>query len=442
MARSRLSLACAALLAAFPALAGAQQPAAGPARLSLDDAVSLALKHNDQVRVASATVDQAEGALIETEASALPKIDFAYNYARNVQRPVIFFNQGGQLQQISIGSANDNTFGLTLKQTLFDASLSISTRAAKLARQFAAQSLDAAKNQVALATKVAYYQVLFDSALVMVQKKALDQAQGRLEEVRQKTVAGLASEYDSLTAVVAVQNLRPPLIQARSALAQDRDQLKRTLGLELSAPIALTDSLAFEPFHRPDSARIAQAVNRRPDLEAQRRMVRLREAAADVERTKAWPTVNLNVALQRHASSAGVIPGDAAFSQSLQAGFSVGWSLFDGRASQGRLLQDRAQVAVEQARLTAKRQDVALQVQQAADALDAAQAQVEAAHETVSVAARALEIAQTRFRNGLTTQVELGAAELAATQARTNYAQALFQFNVARAQWSAALGTY
>ncbi len=85
---------------------------------------------------------------------------------------------------------------------------------------------------------------------------------------------------------------------------------------------------------------------------------------------------------------------------------------------------------------------MALQVQQAADALDAAQAQVQAASGTVSVAEHALTIAETRFHNGLATQVELGAAELAATQARTNYAQALFQFNVARAQWSAALGTY
>jgi len=441
MARLGITVACAALVAALPAPTAAQRPTQ-TARVSLDDAVSLALRHNDQVRVASATVDQAEGALITTEADALPKLDFSYNYARNIQRPVIFFNQGGQVQQISIGSANDNTFGLTLRQTLFDASLSVSTRAARLARQFAAQSLDATKDQVALAAKVAYYQVLLDSALVDVQTKALDQARRRFEEVRQKTVAGLASQYDSLTAVVAVQNLRPPLIQARSALTQDLAQLKRTLGVELTSPIVLTDTLAFEPFQRPDSAAIAEAVARRPDLEAQQRMVALRQASVDVERTKAWPTLSLSVALQRHASSTGVVPSDADFSQSLQAGFSLGWSLFDGRASQGRVLQGQAQVRAEQARLTATQQDVALQVQQAADALDAAQAQVEAAHETVSVAARALEIAQTRFENGLTTQVELGSAELAATQARTNYAQALFQFNVARARWSAALGTY
>ncbi len=441
MARLGLTVACAALVAAFPSPARAQQPAEA-ARLSVHDAVSLALAHNDQIRVASATVDQTEGAVITAEADALPKLDFSYNYARNIQRPVIFFNQGGQLQQISIGAANDNTFGLTLRQTLFDAGLSYTTRAARYTHQYAAQSLEAARNQVALQAKVAYYQVLLDSALVTVQQKALDEAQRRFEQVRQKAVAGLASEYDSLTAVVAVQNLRPPLIQARSALKQDRDQLKRTLGVELSAPIVLTDSLSFEPFRRPDSAAVARAIDHRPDLEAQRRMVQLRQAAAGVERTKGWPTLSLNLALQRHASSANLIPGDAAFSQSLQAGLSLGWSLFDGRASQGRLLQDRAQVEAEQARLTAKRQDVALQVQQVSDALDAAQAQVQAARETVTVAERALTIAQTRFGNGLTTQVELGAAELAATQARTNYAQALFQFNVARAQWSAALGTY
>jgi outer membrane protein TolC len=38
--------------------------------------------------------------------------------------------------------------------------------------------------------------------------------------------------------------------------------------------------------------------------------------------------------------------------------------------------------------------------------------------------------------------VELGDAELAVTQARTNFAQALYAFNVARARWQAALGEY
>jgi len=441
MARLRLAAAVAALVAAFPAPAVGQQPAA-PVRLSLDDAVSLALSHNDQIRIASATVDQARGAVIQAEAAALPKLDFAYNYARNVQRPVIFFNQGGQVQQISIGAANDNTFGLTLKQTLFDPGLVYATRAAKLAHQYASHAFDATKDQIALAAKVAYYQVLLDSALVNVQQQGLAQAERRLDQVRQRAQAGLASEYDSLTATVAVENLRPPLIAARSALKQDRDQLKRTLGLALDTPLTLTDTLAYVPFERPGPQIVNQALDSRPDVEAQRRMVQLREASVNVERGKAWPTLSLNLALQRHASSAAFIPGEADFSQSFQVGFSLGWSLFDGRASQGLILQDRAQLTAEKARLAAKEKDVALEVQQAADALDAAQAQVQAARGTVGVANRALEIAQTRFANGLATQVELGDAELAATQAGTNYAQALFQFNVARAQWTAALGSY
>ena len=52
----------------------------------------------------------------------------------------------------------------------------------------------------------------------------------------------------------------------------------------------------------------------------------------------------------------------------------------------------------------------------------------------------ALEIAQTRFRNGLSTQVELNDAELAVTRARTNFVQALYNHNAARAQLTAAMG--
>jgi outer membrane protein TolC len=83
---------------------------------------------------------------------------------------------------------------------------------------------------------------------------------------------------------------------------------------------------------------------------------------------------------------------------------------------------------------------VRLDVQQSLLALNAAREEISASESNVRRAERALEIAQTRFRNGLSTQVELNDAALAMTEARTNYARALYRYAVAHAQLQAAMG--
>lgn len=409
-------------------------------RLTVGDAVQLSLERNENVVIAVAQTDQARGAIVETRSRALPKLDLSYNYARNVQRPVIFFNQGGQTQQISIGQANDNTFALSLQQTLFDPGLGSALKAARLAREVSGDQVQDARRQTALATRTGYYQVLLNRQLADVQRKALAQAEARLDQVQSRAKVGLASEFDVLTAQVAVENLRPPLIEAENQLVISRQQLKRQLGVSLQDSLVLLDSLSFGQTQVPPETEIEQAAQSRADRRAAEGMIQLRKAAAQAEDRSSLPKLDLNLALSRRASSQTLIPPDQDFSQSFVVGLQVSWPLFDGRASQGRLLQNQAQLRMAQQQLDAVDADIRLQIREARQGLQAAEAQVNSARATVGRAERALEIAQKRFANGLSTQLELGDAELAVTEARSNVAQALFRYNVARAQLTAALG--
>ncbi|HZD05099.1 MAG TPA: TolC family protein, partial [Longimicrobiales bacterium] len=106
----------------------------------------------------------------------------------------------------------------------------------------------------------------------------------------------------------------------------------------------------------------------------------------------------------------------------------------------GRVQQAEADLRSQRYRLQQLEESVRLEVQQAWQSLQSADERIEASRSNVRRAERALEIAQTRFENGLATQVELNDAELAVTRARTNYAQALFSHGVARAELMRAQG--
>ena len=58
----------------------------------------------------------------------------------------------------------------------------------------------------------------------------------------------------------------------------------------------------------------------------------------------------------------------------------------------------------------------------------------------IDQARRAVSIAQTRFTNGVGTQLELLDSQVALTRAETNYAMAVYDYLVAEADWRYAVG--
>ena len=423
-----------------PPVRNSRGAAADTFRLGLEEAVRRATTVNEDVLVARAEKARAAGIVTETRADALPRITASFGYTRNIQTPVIFFGSGQGTEQIRIGNANEYSFGLNLQQTVLDFSLGPARSAARLSRRASDAQLEAARTDVALRTREAYYQVLLDQALVRVRRQALEQAERRLEQVRDFYEAGTGSEFDLLTARVEVENLRPDLIEARNQLELSRNRLKRTIGVSLERPLALTDSFPDPTSASAESAYVEEALTGRSDLEGQRVRVRLQEENLTSNERSDLPTLELVAGLTRRASSGDLLPPEEDFVQTASAGLSFSVPLFDGNRLSGQVQQAKAAKNRESYRLRQLREDIRLQVQQSYQAMEAARERIRSTASTVERAERALEIAQTRFRNGLSTQVELNDAELAVTQARTNHVRALHAYAVAQARLMAATG--
>ncbi|MGD8869871.1 MAG: TolC family protein, partial [Gemmatimonadales bacterium] len=254
--------------------------------------------------------------------------------------------------------------------------------------------------------------------------------------------AGTGSDFDLLTAQVQVDNIRPRLIEARNRLELDLNNLKRAIDIPLDRRLELSDSLTG-PAPQDSLAledAVARALENRSDLRVQRTTVALQSENLTAERRGMLPSLNLEAQLTRRAASADLIPPERDFIQSTTVGLVLEFPIFDGLARSGRIQQAEAALDRERFRLQRARMTVHLEVQQALQALGAAREQVEASRGTVRRAEEALHIAQVRFANGLSTQVEVNDAELAVTEARTNQASARYAYSVARARLQAAMG--
>jgi outer membrane protein len=114
--------------------------------------------------------------------------------------------------------------------------------------------------------------------------------------------------------------------------------------------------------------------------------------------------------------------------------------LFDGFRSKGRVQQARANLHSAQYELERVRKVIRLEVTKAVQDLQSLQREYESQMATVDLAQEAYAIAETRFLNGLSTQLELTDAETALHFARTNFAETLYRYNTAIATVERALG--
>lgn len=425
-----------------PAVGLAQEPAAAapPVRLSVAEAVERALESNEQTRIARAGVDRTRGLAREAFSRALPSIDGSYRLAHNLQRPVIFFNQGGETQQISIGEDNEHDFSLSVEQPIFDRSLGAAVSAARHGEAASEAGYERALSDVAFQTRVAYYNILLARAGVEARRGAIQLAEDRLQQVELFLDVGTASEFDQLTARVDLENERPALIRAENEANLASNALKRVAGLPLDAPIELTDTLAYEPVAIALEEAVQRALADRSDLEAQSQIVELREELVNVVRAEAYPSLSFQFDLSRRASSVEFSPEDSDFSQSASAALALDIPIFDGRRTQGLTLQARADFVEAQERYRALERDVRLGVLDAWQSVEAAAQAVDATRATEDQARRAYEIALVRFRNGLSTQLELDESEQSLVEADLNAAAALYDHMVARARLRNAMG--
>jgi hypothetical protein len=115
-------------------------------------------------------------------------------------------------------------------------------------------------------------------------------------------------------------------------------------------------------------------------------------------------------------------------------GVSLALPIFTGGRISGQILSAQADLSEQRLRLEQTRELAQLDTRNALAQLEAAQAQMSASGGTVEQAVRAYNIAEIRYREGISTQTELADSRILLQQAQANRAMAARDLAVARAR--------
>jgi outer membrane protein len=440
-----------------PSLAAAQR--ADTLRLSLENAVSMALDISDEIRLSRAQGEIADAQVGTARSSALPqlRVNSTYSHAWENARA----NAVGQV----FNQPNTYNASLVVSQTLFQGGrIFAGLRGASDTRAATIFDEQEVRSRLTVDVQRAYMQVLFTKRMVDIQQRNLELASARATQVEQFEKAGRAARYDVLRAGVERANIEPLLIQAQNDFELAVLDLKRLLNIPVNQHIALTtniDGNATQTIFASlsDTALVPdRAVLRSAEFSLRARHEGVAIARADLLPTvsvaftngfQAFPPLGFGLPTSRGTIANSFCPAGTSATQRCQNGgwftdrsmtATVSLPIFDGMRARSNIDLARAQERLAQTQLQLQREAVAVEVARARAELNRARTVYGARQQNSANAKEAFQLASLRFSRGLSTQIEVSDAQLALLTAESTEARATFDVFLAAAELARSLG--
>ncbi len=399
--------------------------------LSADEAVRIALRKQPNVTIARAGISAAQGRTEQTRSALLPTLGISGGYNR-----VTVLSGAGAGSASNGGGANGFTASAVVRQLIFDFNHTRElVRQTESLTRAAEQNLTRVQSDLVSQVKQAYYLVVQDDQLVVVNQESLDNRRAQRDLARARLNSGLGLPSDVATAETAYSAGVLTLTVAKNNAAIARVNLAVLLGIDARTPI--TTVAGGEPTFPSDdvNALVEAALKQRPDVLQAQANVEADRHAVRAARTTNAPTVGGTLGFSSRGDS--FLPGD----NGLTIGATVTFTPFDGGLTQGKVKEARANLDSAQASLLGTRQAVAADVAQAWLNLRTAEQRVATANDEVTNATEGVRIATGRYSSGLGLFQDIITAQSLLVTARTDLANAQAQVDSSRAALRRAIGT-
>lgn len=441
------------------ALASAQ---ADTLRLDAAKAVELALANNHQIALAQARLDEATAGRGAAFGAFLPQVSASGTYTRlgtvnsfpmakygmfplRVYDPqtgnVIGYTDSVPVvigaDTLELGSANNMALTGTVQQTLFTWGKLINAyRIAGLNLDITIEGVRQARSQLRVDATSAFYQTLLAHKTVEVMNDALRQLKGHVGQVQSLYDNGMATKLDVMKATLGLQQMEAQVSQIESGTELALAALLNTLGIEPGTPVSFVEDLAPDSMAVELDSAQAQALRDRPELKQLRDAVKMSELGIAIARTANLP----NAFAQVNASYKNPVGFTSGWGADWNATAGVSMPLFTGMSNLSRLRQSQAKYRQARVGLAMAEDGIRLDVQAQVLALNQESKNMKYQVKNVEVAEAALGLAEQRFQNGLLTNLDYMDSQVALTQARVAYLNALANYQVAKARLQKAVG--
>ncbi len=407
-------------------------------KLSLQDAVDLALNQNPDVTASQLEVQKAEQQKIISRSLLLPSVNLAAQANHYFKlNPFFGFGEstaGEKIPYGRFGGEDQFVTYVSAVQPLFNPQAIPTLQHSRLEEEEKRLELKESKIGTQASVKQTYLQILVLQERIKLQHESINRNLRVLRDSKALFFQGKGLRVDTLRAYTAVRNLEPDLLKLNSAVENSKLQLKTLMGIDSLQDIQLTDSLFL-----PDEGSIPsledvyqRAKNNNPTYQALRLQEQLDEQRAHIASSARLPVLSAVAQYQLQAQTNDFEYGNAYYPSSSFVGLQLSVPLFTGLSNQAKVKQ--ARITREQTSLRSNYafEKLRASVHQVVSESHESLARLQTAIDVQETAQLSYDIIQYRYKKGVASRLELTDAELELSTAQSNYLEAVYDYLSAR----------
>jgi outer membrane protein len=408
--------------------------------LSLDDSVTLALENNSIIKIAELDKKDAVFVVNGAKANFGPKLVYTQTDTRSLNAPyttimpVVYAPFWTISPNFTFSTIYDNRMILNLP-LYTGGKLESQLDQAKVNLKITDLEVRKIKQQLKLNTTILYFNALQSRDLLRVCQDVVDDLVNHLQNVRDQYAAGVVAKFDILRSEVEVADAQQDLIKAKKQYDLAIANLNNVMGLPLNNQVKLKENLEYSKDVLSLDACEKYALTSRPEITQSQASIDSAKDEVKVAKSEYLPQINFNGTNDWHDNDF-IGLKNSNWSISL----SVSVNIFDSGLTKSKVQRSENSVCKAQEKAKQAIDLTALEVHKAYLSIEEAQARIETSKVTVNKAEEDLKIAEDRYSAGVGLNLDVIDAQLALTKAKTNYIQAVYDFNVSKANLEKAMG--
>jgi len=377
--------------------------------LTLEQAISLALVRSPVIAAAERESDAAAAAARGASAPINPELLVTPGFPRDA---------GGSDEELLISQALEVNGSRQARSAL-----------ARSESATAAAAFDAARREVILRVKTAYWEAARAQAAAQLNREIVKLAESLLAATKRQLEVGTVPGAQVTKTEVELAQARQELIRAEADVEQAAAALGTAIGVGPDRRYLAADPLRFEPISVDANALKEHALRKRPQIAQARLLLDARRAELAAVRSSGRPDIAIQIRKETFDSTAGV-------------GLGISLPILDWGSRKAARQRAEAAVSAQEKRIEAECSAVRLDVDKALIALRAAEAQTRE-YETgiLEKSEQLAQMAEKGYMAGATGYLEVLEAQRTLRNVRMRYIAALAEHAKAAAELEWASGT-
>lgn len=402
--------------------------------LDLDETIQRALLTNPNVKIAEYNRKAAKADYSAAKSARGISISVNHQTSRGGYADPILYQNGIW----SKGIGNDHSNSITATLPLFTGG-ELQGQIGQAKANY--RSMLSAEEQAYIEMKETatdgYFSMLDAGNMKNLRQESVDRLQAHLDNVIAQYNVGIVARADVLRSEVELANAKQDLISAENGYDVAEATLNNIVGTPLDTTLVLKDSLQYVPYDNDMAYCLAYSKDHRPELKQAEYGVDAAEAALVVARSGHMPKINATAG-NYWGGDGSNWPGDD--DENWAVGVTASMNIFDSGVTWSKI--HAAQENLAKAKETQRQVQDTVELEVRTDYLGMREAEkrISTTQVAVAQAEEDYHIAVVRYQAGVGTNIDVMDAQVALTEAKTNYVKALYDYNTSKAALDTSMG--